>query len=251
MSLEALVPRQRETPVPRPYAREGVDTSGVYDARATIPPDDYEGLRNIVAEEMQVPPEAIATSESEVGEKTRIYVGPLYPGIFKHAGALEHIYTDYPAGKIRRFDLVKGGKTARELLVAMRNAGIVVADMAAETMIEQRFQPEKGLEQMDLVRVTPRDLGLTKPSTTQEIYDRAKELGLELCPPEAGPRLRLAYSLQPKEEWLRMAMEEITDKEGGIPVVFTIEHVNMLGFNWASPTHRWTLDTTFVFRQPN
>ena len=54
-------------------------------------------------------------------------------------------------------------------------------------------------------------------------YACALELGLELCPAEVGPVLRLAYKDQPLSRWLIIAMNVITVSVGGLSV-FRVEH---------------------------
>ena len=64
---------------------------------------------------MECSPEEIAWSQNEITETTKAYVGPLFPGIFTKLSNLEHIYTSFAEGKIRKSQLEIGGKTAQEL----------------------------------------------------------------------------------------------------------------------------------------
>ena len=46
---------------------------------------------------------------------------------------------------------------------------------------------------LETVELTVRDLGLSKGGTLTKIFERANHLGLDLCPLELGPYLRLGY----------------------------------------------------------
>lgn len=46
---------------------------------------------------------------------------------------------------------------------------------------------------LQTVELTVEDLGFLEGANTTQIYKRAGELGLELCPLELGPYLRLEY----------------------------------------------------------
>jgi len=79
-------------------------------------------------------------------------------------------------------------------------------------------------------------------------------LGLKLCPAETGPQLRLKYqdvfkNEQPMDEYLRIAMKQITASRGN-PNVFSVDRdADGLGLNnrWAKPTYKWSLGIQFVF----
>ncbi|SFM86180.1 hypothetical protein SAMN05428949_1082 [Chitinophaga sp. YR627] len=73
-----------------------------------------------------------------------------------------------------------------------------------------------------LIRTTLRALGLEDGVSYADIFAAAEKAGLALCPPELGPRLRLAYD-QPYEETLVIAMTPIKD-EDNLPSVFTVHH---------------------------
>jgi hypothetical protein len=113
----------------------------------------------------------------------------------------------------------------------------------------------KNSEQIKLVRLKVGDLGFTKNPTTDELYAKTGELGLELCPAEVGPNLRLKYAEvfkreQSMNEYLYIAMKQITDSDGSPNIFFVKRHDDgfWLSYYWADPTDEWSLDDEFVFR---
>lgn len=106
-------------------------------------------------------------------------------------------------------------------------------------------------EQIVLVRFKVLDLGFPNGATTQEIYDRAEEYGLELCPAEVGPHLRLKDLDQSMGEWYWIAMEQIADRRGH-PFVFGLGRAQgglWLDGPWPRPGNRWNSDSELMFRQ--
>ena len=96
-----------------------------------------------------------------------------------------------------------------------------------------------------------RDLGFTKNPTTTALFKRTQELGLELCPPETGPYMRLANKNQPLGDWYRIGMKQISDS-GGIPDVFSLGLDGgelWLHSDYAHPDNQWFLGDAFVFRR--
>lgn len=62
---------------------------------------------------------------------------------------------------------------------------------------------------VDLVNVSVEELGFKDGADQKEVYARACELGLDLCPAEVAPRLRLEYVDQPAGDILVVAMEPV------------------------------------------
>jgi hypothetical protein len=193
----------------------------------------------------------IANTPNEITENTKAYVGQLEPGIFqKLPEGLEHVYTAFPEKKIRRESIEIGGKTKEQLISEMESAGVNISDYAKSMMENPDFVTGKTRENATLIRLTVGDLGFTSSATTDQIYKRAEDLGLELCPPDTGPNYRLKYSNQPLHEWVRIGMKPIADS-GGSPNVFDLLR-NGYGLwlvnDWAKPDHTWYPGSEFVFR---
>src|SRR3989338_5354517 len=66
--------------------------------------------------------EQIAHVPSQIDENTKAYVGQLEPGIFqKLPENLDHVYTSFPEKKIRKEDVVHGGKFEDQLTSEVKN----------------------------------------------------------------------------------------------------------------------------------
>ena len=216
-------------------------------------------------------PHEIAWNQQEITNNTKAYVGPLFKGIFEQLGHLEHLSTSFPEGKVRRDAVEIESKTSQEYLVELKKQGFQVSDYAKYMVEHMRQQAEEAAsksvmaklkdtfgkkeirqqrEQVDLVRLTVRDLGFTQGATTDQIYAKAEEFGLELCPPEVGPEYRLQYKNQPMGEWFVIAMKQISDPDGN-PHVFKLGHdeggVWLLNY-WAEPDEQWRPEDEFLFR---
>ncbi|MDO8574599.1 MAG: hypothetical protein Q7R86_03140 [bacterium] len=196
--------------------------------------------------------EQIVRKPEDINENTKAYVGKLEPGIFqKLPDNLEHIYTSFPEHKIRQERVGIGGKTAEQLINEMETAGINISGYAKDMLKSPEFTPDKNSEEATLIRLTVADLGFTGYTRTDQIYKRAEELGLELCPAEVGPHYRLKYQNQPLNEWIYVGMKQIGDSSGD-PHVFELERRGdglWLGDGWAFPTNKWLLGHGFVFRK--
>ena len=74
---------------------------------------------------------------------------------------------------------------------------------------------------LELVLLSAADLGVESESSLADVYKRARQVGLELCPAEVGPQLRLDYRNQPLGEALDIAMEPVATYSGD-PTILTL-----------------------------
>jgi hypothetical protein len=194
--------------------------------------------------------EQIAHVPHEIDGHTKAYVGALEPGIFQALPEnLEHVYTSFPKKKICMENLEIGGKTAEQLFTELKYANINISEYAEYMLKSQDFVPGKKAEAFMLIRLTVADLGFSRNATTDQIYERAQALGLELCPSDVGPEYRLKYQNQPTNEWLYIGMKQITDW-GTDPHVFALVRFDVglwLDNYWAEPVGEWRPYNEFVF----
>lgn len=98
-----------------------------------------------------------------------------------------------------------------------------ISDYASDILAKPQFTVASETTELDLVMVSVGELGFKNGAKLSDIYARAKEKGLQLCPAEVGPKLRLEYTDQPMGEWLFIGMEPITGSDGGLSV-FCVAH---------------------------
>ena len=165
----------------------------------------------------------IASSAGEINKDTRAYVGPLTAGIFDLLSKynIEHIYTSFPEGRIRIESLEIGGKSESQLEQEFQRANILIIDHAKDMMQSLDFTTLPRPETIKTVRLRVADLLPGNP-TTDQIYAKAKKLGLDRVPAEAGMHYRLKYADQPRNEYLYMGMKQITGRYGH-PLVFKLD----------------------------
>ena len=184
----------------------------------------------------------IAQNAKEINKDTRAYVGHLTPGIFDVLSRhnIEHVYTSFPEGKIRIESLEIGGKSKSQLEQELKQANINISEYAKDMLNNKDFTTFPNPKMLSTIRLKVADLLPGNP-TIDQIYAKAKELGLELVPAEVGVRYRLKYKDQPLDEYLYMGMKQIADRRGD-PDVFGLgrDEDGLWLFNiWAGPDSGW------------
>src|SRR5262249_12605071 len=94
------------------------------------------------------------------------------------------------------------------------SAGIKIGDAADEILGRPTFSYGTMKTDVELLLVSAADLGADTDSSLAADYKRARQVGVELCPVEVGPKLRLDYRNQPLGEALDIAMEPIATYSG-------------------------------------
>ncbi len=99
---------------------------------------------------------------------------------------------------------------------------IGMGDTADEILGRPGFPFSRSKSDLDLVIVSGLELGFGEEGASlRDIYGRALAIGLDLCPAEAGPVLRLNYLDQPRGEFLHLAMQPVA-RYGGDLVDLTL-----------------------------
>jgi hypothetical protein len=97
---------------------------------------------------------------------------------------------------------------------ALDAAKMKIGDAADEILGRPAFHYVKEKVEVELTLVSAAELGVETESPLSEVYQRATQFGLTLCPPEVGPQLRLDYRNQPVGESLLIAMEPVKTYHG-------------------------------------
>lgn len=123
----------------------------------------------------------------------------------------------------RTIKLGTGLKTADDFCKALKESCYdIQIGGASYILYNPAFTVSSTEKEVELVRTTTKELGfenLYQP--LRKIYRQAEKVGLELCPPEVGPQLRLQYKDQLVGEILIIAMEPIADLSPS-PIVYRI-----------------------------
>lgn len=125
-----------------------------------------------------------------------------------------------------------GTLTSKELQHKL--SGLMPNNYYAWEAIEHKPVAPKEME-VDLVNLSLEELGLIGDWIgMKDAREKVLELGLELCPPEIGPQLRLQYGEQRKGETLAIAMLPFSD-DPRYPMFYELQYC------WDKPTLSVTL----------
>lgn len=106
-------------------------------------------------------------------------------------------------------------RTVYALRDALRQRQIWIGDLAAEMLRLPTFTLSSAHTSVDLSVTKVSQLGLgSNGASFAEIHAHATEVGLDLCPPDVGPQLRLQYPDQKLGEYLLIGMAPLPTANG-------------------------------------
>lgn len=151
-----------------------------------------------------------------------------------------------------------GIKDADGFCEAIEKAKMCISKWRHNEFVESHFDVAAEEQELDLVLISLANLGFTEPvRSLSPIYERAGKFGLDLCPQEVGPQLRLQYRDQPDGESISVAMEPIRYPVFGryVFVVHCADSVLYLHcfYGYDRPIGggtQWYPDSLFVFVSP-
>jgi hypothetical protein len=97
---------------------------------------------------------------------------------------------------------------------ALDSARIKIGDAADEILGRPAFPYGRMKIDVELAVLSAAELGVESESSLSDVYKRARQVGLELCPAEVAPQLRLDYRDQPLGDALNVAMEPVATHSG-------------------------------------
>jgi hypothetical protein len=105
-----------------------------------------------------------------------------------------------------------GLKTADDFCKALWADRNIIGSGARDILSENTFKVSETEQKVELIDVSVRELGFKEITCYEDICKRASELGLDLCPAEVGPQLRLQWRDQPNGTCVAVAMNTINDR---------------------------------------
>ena len=155
-----------------------------------------------------------------------------------------------------------GGLSKSQLLEDLSKHSIHMNESGERLFADDRFVPSDTKYALRTVELTVGNLGFPDGANLSKIFARASEFGLELCPLELGPYLRLSYLDQPEGSIgvpprlhqapfgsITIASETLSESNDA-PKGFYLRRIDgalwLRGYH-ASNLHVWNSDDHFIF----
>ncbi len=141
-------------------------------------------------------------------------------------------------------------KNVEEIRQALKAGENNIGDWANDILGKPAFTVSETEQDVELVNISVEELGFKQGACYADICKRASELGLDLCPAEVGPQLRLQYKDQPKGTYVVVAMNAIIASDGDL-IVFGVGSYDgsdqYLDADFGYAGYVWVAHSRFVF----
>lgn len=142
-------------------------------------------------------------------------------------------------------------KTWKDLKWAITETGHDINNWAEELLDDASFTLSDQEKCIDLFKFSPADIEFSTNPSTEDFFGRAKQLGFEICPAEAGPQLMLKCPDLQHGDWVAIAMQPLTDPRGDNAIFYIQaaeddDGILCLGTDYENE-EGWPLDWVFVF----
>lgn len=167
----------------------------------------------------------------------------------------------YPDCTTIRRTVEVGGLTKQQLIKRLQEYSILLNEYGEKLLTDEKFTTSDTGYSIQTVEITVRNLGFPEGATTAQIFKKASELGLDLCPLELGPFLRLEYLDQPEGNSGNLQQHQaptgsitiatkILTEDDNFPKGFYLRRIN--GELWlrgyiADGLHVWNPNDHFIF----
>ncbi|MDQ5912336.1 MAG: hypothetical protein QG568_551 [Patescibacteria group bacterium] len=165
------------------------------------------------------------------------------------------LWKKLPVGGNTKDELLEKFKTATYRVGNEDKVGIQASDWARDIASKPECVfPTEVEDGVEFVMGSLGDLFGFKKNTETQFFlneDFLAKHNLEFCKPSDAFYLRLNYTDQPLDEWIRVGMKPIIDS-GRDPNVFSLEHGSRgvwLSADYAYPVYQWFPDNLWVFRR--
>jgi len=154
-----------------------------------------------------------------------------------------------------------GGYTKTELIQKLKENKIFLNELAEQLIASDYFKVSKEQYKTKIVELTVNDLGFMEGAVTSQLFSKAAKLGLELCPLELAPYVRLSYLNQSEGHRVNQLKNQapygsitlaskIFSKDVDVPKGFYLRRIQ--GDLWlrgyiADEAHVWNPDDYFIF----
>lgn len=157
-----------------------------------------------------------------------------------------------------------GGQTKWQLIQKLQAHSISMNEFGEKLICDDKFTTSESKYSLTIIELSVRNLGFPNGATMPQLFKQATDLGLELCPLELGPYLRLEYLDQPEGNItdsfqlnqapsgsITIASQIVTDDDD-FPKGFYLRKID--GVLWlrgylADDLHVWNPDDQFIFSQ--